>query len=347
MKRLDWVTWVSLAAVAAVCIAVAAPSLKHHELPTPKVFRSARTERSERSAPKRPDVVPERKPSMVPEQWKAGVPDETADVVDEPKKDLVPEQAKSRGYRVNSPSRSIELGKALNEISGLGMAKRGDSLWAVHDERGILYRISVLDGSVQQEIELGKRGDFEGVEQVGDQVYVLRSDGVLLVVNTSGEGEIEKLVLTRDVGLACDAEGLAYERAAKRLLIACKNEGWKSSSKEGKAYEVHAFDLESQKVKDKPAFVLHAKDLDEHGVKGKAFAPSGLAVHPKTGEIYVVSARGEMMVVLSAEGKVVRAERLDPDVHLQPEGIAFAEDGTMYIADEAHGRRAMLHIIER
>ena len=355
MKRTDWSSWVSLVAIASVCIAVAAPLLTRRsevaaqEPTTPKAERSGRTERS---SPRRPDVVPERKPSMVPEQQKELVPDEKPNVVPDTQPDVVPERkAGTRTgagrYKINDPSRTLELGKALAEISGLSMAKGGDSLWAVHDERGTLYRLSTLDGSVQQEVDLGKRGDYEGVEEVGGRVWVVRSDGVVLVVDPSGKSEPEKLTFTRDVGLACDVEGVAHDARNERLLFACKNEGWKSSRKDGKAWELFAMDLETRKIGDDPAILIRAKDLDAHGVKGKNFAPSGLAVHPKTGELYVLSARGNMLVVLSPSGEVVRVDTIDPEVHRQPEGIAFGDDGTMYLSDEAKGHEARLYVIKQ
>lgn len=341
MKRADWGSWVSLVAIATICIAVAAPLLRERSqlaAKEPAPSKVERSGRSERTSPRRPEVAPERSSAPMPEP--------KSDVVADAKPDVAPEP-KGSGYRINEPTRTLELAKSLNEVSGLSVANGGGSLWAVHDERGTLYRISMLDGSVQQEVDLGKRGDYEAVEEAGDRVYVARSDGVLLVVDPAGKSEPEKLTFTKDVGLACDVEGLAHDAKNERLLLACKNEGWKTSRKDGKAYELFAMDLETRKVKDEPAIVIRAKDLDAHGVKGKTFAPSGLAVHPKTGELYVLSARGSMLVVLSPSGEVVRVDAIDAQLHRQPEGIAFAEDGTMYVSDEAHGREATLFVINR
>ena len=75
----------------------------------------------------------------------------------------------------------------------------------------------------------------------------------------------------------------------------------------------------------------------------KFFAPSGITVHPDTAEIYILSTRGKMVVVLDPKGELVRVYALDPSVHLQPEGIAFAPDGTLFIGNEAHGKSAQLH----
>lgn len=332
MKRTDWGTVVSLAAVGTVCVVVAVRAMPERESApaAPGVERSARIDRS--AASRRP------------QEKKAEEPVAVAAAAREPE---APKAAEgSGGYDINKPAKSLELSKELNEVSGLGMAGDGKSLWAVHDERGVLFRVSVEDGSVVQEVDLGKRGDFEGVEEVDGRVYVARSEGVLLVVDPTGEHETEKLMFAKDLGLACDLEGLAHDPQEQRLLLACKNEGWRSSKKSEKVYEIYAMPLDSKKVKDEPVITLSMKELEAHELKAKQFGPSGLAVHPTTGELYVISARGEAMVVLGRDGSIVRAEKIDSDVHLQPEGIAFGADGTMYVSDEAKGKRAKLHLIK-
>ncbi|MEL6614475.1 MAG: SdiA-regulated domain-containing protein, partial [Bacteroidota bacterium] len=68
----------------------------------------------------------------------------------------------------------------------------------------------------------------------------------------------------------------------------------------------------------------------------------GLAVHPASGEIYVLSGVRKALVVLSPEGERVTAVSLPPGLYPQPEGIAFAADGTLYIANEGGDGAATL-----
>ena len=64
------------------------------------------------------------------------------------------------------------------------------------------------------------------------------------------------------------------------------------------------------------------------------FHPSGLAIHPKSGNIYILSSKGKTMMILSPEGKIIALEKLNKKIHTQPEGIVFDQDGTLYISNE-------------
>ncbi len=254
-----------------------------------------------------------------------------------------PRTADPKRDELDKPARTLELDKALREISGLGPSADGKSLWAVHDEKPFLYRLAMDDGSVLQKVDLGEPGDYESVEEAHGRVWVANSDGTLHVVDPTGDHPIETLGFTNQLGMPCDLEGMAWDEKRHRMLLACKSESVKVA-KDGKVHAIYALDVEERKLDPEPVITINQADLDAKGVKGKSFAPSGIAVHPKTGELWVVSAHGEMVVVLSPEGEVKRVLRLDPKVHRQPEGIAFASDGTMYISNEGRGRKATLQV---
>jgi len=280
----------------------------------------------------------------------AGAPDA------EPLEETEPERpATSSGYDLNKPDRILVLPKTLDEISGLSLSKEPDSLWVVNDERPTLFRISTKDGEVIQEVDLKQRGDYESVEEVDDKVYVGRSEGAVMVVDPVNGGDPQYLDFKERLGLACDMEGIAYEPRRKRLLLSCKNEGAKHR-KTKKAFEIYSMPIRGTKLHREPAFVLQEASIDDYikahpeqtdlkGFYGKNFAPSGLAVNPKTGNLYILSTRAKMLVVLDDGGALARVDALDTAVYAQPEGIAFDADGTMYISNEAHGKRATLCVI--
>jgi len=117
------------------------------------------------------------------------------------------------------------------------------------------------------------------------------------------------------------------DKANRRLLIACKEEGQDDL---GDRRAIYAFDLETDALVEEPAFIL---DPDE--VKGaKKLKPSALAVHPLTGEVYVLCSVGKHLVEFSRDGAIARSWDLDSAGLEQPEGLAFLDNGDLFIASE-------------
>ncbi len=245
---------------------------------------------------------------------------------------------------------TFELPPALAELSDLSAAD-AESLWAVDDEHGALFRLSARDGAVLETVPFADAGDFEAVAAVGDTVFAGRSDGALFAVDlkTRRARQLET-ALPRD----CELEGLAYERAGNRLLAACKRP---SGTKAQRTWSIWAIDVATQKLSASPVISIQREAIQafrkEHPAKKLKDAdddldPSGLAVHPKTGELYVVSARARVLLVLSRGGALIRLEALDADRLPQPEAIAFLPDGTLFIGTEARrGKPARIHLMEQ
>ena len=68
-----------------------------------------------------------------------------------------------------------------------------------------------------------------------------------------------------------------------------------------------------------------------------SFSPSAIAINPLTGNIYVTSSVGKMLLILDPEGQIMHIEKLSKKVHPQPEGLCFAPDGALYISNEGKG----------
>lgn len=259
-------------------------------------------------------------------------------------------------YHLENPGEKFKLPGRLNEISGLSISGDGAMLVAVNDEQGKLFYLDKNTGNVVQEFKFGKSADYEGVEVVGDQVYVVNSSGTLYKVNHPGEKNQETTTYRTSLQRENDVEGLAYDKAGHRLLIACKGKAGEGDAlKEKRA--IYSFDLDGEQLMKEPLFVINRQEikvwrhreksiarrvigyLDEN-LADDAFGPSGIAIHPLTGEVYVLSSVGNCLVVLSQAGKIIHFEALNPDLHQQPEGICFDSDGTLFLSDEARGGRA-------
>ncbi|MEL6356552.1 MAG: SdiA-regulated domain-containing protein, partial [Bacteroidota bacterium] len=222
-------------------------------------------------------------------------------------------------------------------------------LLAVQDELGVIYRLDITNGQVKAAIDFWKDGDYEGIEVVGDDIWVVKSTGTLYCVQNAGTPQQLVLKYNGFLSRDNDVEGLTYDPNQHRLLIACK-------SYVAEFYELRslfAFDLPTKTFVPDPVFSIGRDDIKAYlsqcpksrkhdkivsfiyNQGGYALGPSAVAIHPKSGQLFVTSSAGRLIVILSPQGEIRHVRRLDKDFYPQPEGLAFAPDGTLYISTEA------------
>ncbi|MCG2459994.1 SdiA-regulated domain-containing protein [Flavobacteriaceae bacterium F89] len=259
-------------------------------------------------------------------------------------------------YDLERPATYQKLPKVLEEISGLAYAGK-NRVYCVQDEKGMVFLYDLDKEKIIEEIPFGDPGDFEGIAKGEDWIYVLRSDGKLYsfrLPKTGGKlGIINETYL--NLGPQCNAEGLGYDARNLRLIIACKGLS-KSKKAEKRFYEVA---IRPDKMKANLIFSLSAAAIQdpinwldrehyEQSVtnlkKVKTFNPSGIARHPITEDLYVLSSAGKLLAVLSENGKLKRIIPLNPDRFRQPEGIAFDRNGNLFISNEGRGGRAVIFL---
>lgn len=267
-------------------------------------------------------------------------------------------------YTLDNPSKTFELPKELKEISGLGLSQNGKHLVAIQDEEGLIFLIDRLKGKVITNFDFWKDGDYEGVEAVGSDIYALKSTGTLYQISEPGSEnqKVEKYntVLSSDN----DVEGLCYDKAGNRLLLACKSKAGleeKYPLKKG----IYGFDLKEKKLIEEPAYLISLEAIQEYlnakpeirkleklvdffqpNSEGFTFSPSGIAIHPLTGNIYITSSVGKILLVMAPTGKILHLEKLKKKIHAQPEGICFGDDGTLYISNEGKGDKGNIQVFE-
>lgn len=65
-------------------------------------------------------------------------------------------------------------------------------------------------------------------------------------------------------------------------------------------------------------------DVDITNKKGKkadfSFYPSGIAVHPVRQDVFIISAKSPLIIIINKEGDVIQMESLDSRLNTQPEG---------------------------
>jgi len=264
---------------------------------------------------------------------------------------------KNRGYtfpyQINHPTQTWKLPDRLIEISGLSYIDKY-RLACIQDEKGNIYIFNLLTGDVERKIDFGENGDYEDIEIVKNDAWVLKSNGTLYKVKNyldENEDDVEKYptILTKKN----DAEGLCYDPSSKQLLIGCKGHPF-YDGKKGKDFKaVYRYNMKTNLLDLEPYLLINLdfiKDLKDYNTltqwgvellanldqaKGDlTFQPSALAIHPITRDIYILASVGNLLMVYSPEKKIQTIIHLDTKIHPQPEGICFSPDGKLYISNE-------------
>ena len=263
-------------------------------------------------------------------------------------------------YRLDKPVEAFEMPNKLREISGLGIDEAGSYLYAVQDEEGKLFMINTTTGEVEKEEKFHKEGDYEGVEFANGRVFAIKSSGTIYEVANLGEKNQEVTKHKFDFSKNSDIEGLGYDEQENRLLISCKGKVGKGEDFKFKK-GIFSLSLDSMKMSEEPVYTISVEAvkhfLEVHSTLEKIdklvklfqpgeefiFGPSGLAVHPKTGDIYITSSVGKLLVVMQRDGHIKHMVKLKKKLHEQPEGIVFAQDGTLYISNEGKSSKGKIY----
>ncbi len=255
-------------------------------------------------------------------------------------------------YDLSKPFKTYPLPDILEEISGLSFTHDYKQLLAVQDELGILFYINKETGNIEKEKKFWKEGDYEGIEVTGpDEVWVVKSTATIYEVKNL-EADFPAINKYKsDLNKDNDVEGLGYDRKNNLLLMACKGDGFGNDRKKNRM--ICGFDLSSREVKKDPVIKITLENIRAYLKSEQAdqldkfddffdededelpFAPSGIAIHPKTDNIYILSSKKDLILVLSPQSEVLYMDKLKKKIHPQAEGICFDEDGTLYISNEA------------
>lgn len=244
-------------------------------------------------------------------------------------------------YDLSKPDDELSLHYELKEISGLSYYSDG-ILTCIQDERGSVYILNWSKNEIIRKINFEGGGDFEGLEIIKDTCYAVTSSGDLYVFPLSTDkNEVEAEKIENELSRDNNVEGLGYDRDGNSLLIACKGSpDIKNVDVKGKA--VYRFNIRLKKLNTLPEFLISDDDIedfiDDSRVKFPSekvnFSPSGIAQHPITGEFYLISHSGKILIVIDPESQIKEAYPLNPGIFKQPEGICFAPNGDMFISNE-------------
>jgi len=241
-------------------------------------------------------------------------------------------------YNLHKPDEVYTLAPVLDEISGIAPMP-GNILACVQDELRDIFEIK--KGKISNHFSSGMSGDSEDIVIIDKKAYILDAKKCVIYEYQDFRKSMKnprkhRMKLKKE----SDPEGMCYDKHNNCLLIACKANPKKNST----TRKVFLFDLTHQNLNNKAYFSIDSKTL-----MGKAsretFNPSGIAIHPRTREIYMIGSKGlKIIICLNKRGnRVLHKKKLKKNKYGQPEGITFSAQGDLFISSEAkNGKKATI-----
>jgi uncharacterized protein YjiK len=264
-------------------------------------------------------------------------------------------EKRTAGYNFEDPDVSFVLPDTLREISGLTLID-STTFACVQDEDGILFIYDAVRNKIKKQYTFNIAGDYEGITRVGNTMYVLRSDGELFEILDYAAAGFKLKQYTTGIP-ANNNEGLCYDAANNRLLIACKSKIGK-----GREYKdrrvIYGFDLKTKRLSDEPVFDFDLNVIKAFAEENKIklpvkskkkgdevflrFATSAICIHPVTNKLYLLSAADHLLFIFDMNGTIEAIHNLDEKMFNKAEGITFYENGDMLITNEAQDKKPTL-----
>ncbi|HEX6809983.1 MAG TPA: SdiA-regulated domain-containing protein [Planctomycetota bacterium] len=255
----------------------------------------------------------------------------------------------------------LGLPRELREVSGI-CAVDERTLACLQDEAGALYFVDLAGQQLPRVAVFSEPGDFEGVARVGDEFWVLRSDGVLMRLHAKAQ----QLVVASTHRLPAvhrEWEALCFDGDRKVLLAMPKDAASKAKGERDLRF-VYAIDPATGATQENPVLVLdsdvlvgqaEARDIalpTRTSQKGKTrtvlrLASSEILAVPGTDHLLVLSAVDHLLLEVDRAGRLLAAWMLDEKELPQPESMAFLPDGRLLVASEGAGGLGVVRVLRR
>lgn len=231
-------------------------------------------------------------------------------------------------FNFDAPSQIYNLPKKLREISGI--TALNDSLVAcVQDEKANIYFFNLNTGAIDYKIDFGKNGDYEGIARMNDSVLVVaKANGNLYKVAYRND-EPETIKIKTAFDSKNDIEGICLIPGTTDFLIACKGRAALQEQPKILGKAIYKYNLLAETLSSLPELIISPDNESCY-----QFKPSGIAVEPQTGNIYVISAFPKCLRVFDKEMEPKSSQLLNQPFFKQPEGICFTPNGRLLIASE-------------
>lgn len=235
------------------------------------------------------------------------------------------------GYNLTRPA-VFKLPPALDEISGIVYVQKDNSVLAINDEHGWLYKIHLKSDLQLQRWQYSKGADFEDLVLVDSTFFVLESTGNLIQFKFITPDSV--IVKEHDFPVQGrnEFEILYHDKERRQLVLVCKD----CEQDDKNSLTAFAFNLDSSAYATAPAYVMDIRKIEDlMNEKKLRFKPSAATINPLTKELFMVSSINKVMVIADLNGVPKQVYKINPKLYKQPEGIAFTPRGDLLISNES------------
>jgi uncharacterized protein YjiK len=234
-------------------------------------------------------------------------------------------------YNLNRPS-IIKLPDYLSEISGMAYYPKDNAVFAISDEKAWLYKIFLSKGMEIQKWKFAGKKDYEDIVLFDSTFYVLQSKGNIISLRFFSPDSITAQEYNLNLDGKNEFEILYPDKDQKRLIMLCKD----CEADDKNSLTAWTFDLSSLTFSQTPAYVVDVRKIEELMQEKKVkFKPSAAAIHPLTGQLYIISSVNKVLVVADKNGVPEKVYKLNPALYKQPEGLTFSPEGHLIISNES------------
>lgn len=238
---------------------------------------------------------------------------------------------------------TFKLDLKIREISGIVWDTHSDQFIAHNDELGQVYFLDRSAGAIMGDpfVFNTAKGDYEDIAMIGDDIYVLRSDGAIFKIGIDSVSGKRNHVDLGKIGLSDknDFETLYYDAEKKALIMICKN----CDSDDKKTVSAFAYYPDSIGFVTKPLFQIDAAKIKQLTPRETSkFQPSAARIHPILKKLFIISSASNQLVMADTNGEVESVYMLAKKSFPQPEGLTFKSNGEMFISNEGVGSKAEL-----